>query len=246
MNDEELLRYSRQLMLQDFDFAGQEALLKARVLILGLGGLGSPVALYLASAGVGELVLVDDDAVELTNLQRQIAHDMDSIGMNKAVSAAKRISEMNPSIRIEVIQERACAQRIEQLAQNCSLILDCTDSFEARFSANVAAWKVGIPLVSGAVIRMEGQLLISDPRDLNSPCVRCLYPSEKFNDETCAQNGVMAPMVGWVGCLQAIEAIKLIADYGEAAVGSLIHVDGLTMQQRRMQLPKKRDCPICS
>lgn len=246
MNDEELLRYSRQIMLPDFDIAGQERLLAAKVLIVGLGGLGSPVALYLAAAGVGELWLVDHDNVDLSNLQRQIAHGEADIGRPKVASASDAIRALNPHTRVNTINEKLQGALLDDTVHAVDLVVDCSDNFSTRFALNAACWKNKKPLVSGAAIRSEGQLLVVDPRVENSPCYRCLY-DDAINDEqlSCAQNGVLAPIVGIIGTLQALEAIKVIAQYGEPAVGRLQIFDGKALELRSLKLKRADDCPVC-
>src|SRR5690606_2643590 len=195
MNDEQLLRYSRQIMLPDVDIDGQEKLLAARVLIIGLGGLGSPVAMYLAAAGVGHLMLADFDSVDLSNLQRQIVHTNARIGINKSVSAAQTLRELNPDLHIECFEELLDAENLVALVARADVVLDCTDNFSTRFAINAACVAAKVPLVSGAAIRLEGQVSIFDARDNRCPCYRCLY-EEDTEDTTCAANGVLAPVVG--------------------------------------------------
>lgn len=245
MNDEQLLRYSRHLMLAGFDVAGQEALLAARVLIVGLGGLGSPAAMYLAAAGVGRLVLVDDDRVDLSNLQRQVVHRSDSIGMAKVESARRTLLELNPTISVGVVEGRLSGADLQQTVTNCSAVLDCSDNFATRFALNEACWRAGVPLVSGAAIRTEAQLSVFDPRQPASPCYRCLYREGADAELRCAENGVLAPLVGMVGSMQALECIKLLSGFGRTLVGRLLLVDALGMQVRTMTLQKNPDCPVC-
>lgn len=244
MNDEQLLRYSRQIMLPDVDIDGQEKLLAARVLIIGLGGLGSPVAMYLAAAGVGHLILADFDTVDLTNLQRQIAHTSARIGMNKAVSAAQSLRELNPDIRIDCIENILDAESLSGQVQQADIVVDCTDNFQTRFAINAACVVARVPLVSGAAIRLEGQVAIFDARDKASPCYRCLY-EEDGDDATCAANGVLAPLVGIIGSMQALETIKLICGFGTGLTGRLLLLDARHMQWREMKLPKDHQCPVC-
>lgn len=245
MTDEELLRYSRQLMLAGFDVAGQETLLASRVLIVGLGGLGSPVALYLAAAGVGELVLADHDKVDLSNLQRQIVHRNDSIGLNKTESARASLLALNPAIRVEVVNDRLQAELLDQSVAACDAVVDCTDNFATRFALNAACWRHGVPLVSAAAIRMEAQLSVFDPRDPLSPCYRCLHDEGGFEDLNCSENGVMAPLVGLVGSMQAMECIKLLSGFGKTLTGKLLLLDAMEMQVRTMKLQKNPACPVC-
>lgn len=244
MNDEQLLRYSRQIMLPDVDIDGQEKLLAARVLIIGLGGLGSPVAMYLAAAGVGHLVLADFDTVDLTNLQRQIAHTSARIGMNKAVSAAQAARELNPDITLETIEQLLDAQSLAQQVQQADVVIDCTDNFQTRFSINAACVAAKVPLVSGAAIRLEGQVAVFDTRNGHSPCYRCLY-EEDNDDASCAANGVLAPLVGIIGATQALEAIKLIGGFGTGLTGRLLLLDARHMQWREIKLSRDPHCPVC-
>lgn len=244
MNDEQLLRYSRQIMLPDVDIDGQEKLLAARVLIIGLGGLGSPVAMYLAAAGVGCLVLADFDAVDLTNLQRQIAHTSARIGMNKAVSAAQGLRELNPEIAIECIEKILDSDNLAAQVQQADVVVDCTDNFQTRFAINAACVAAKVPLVSGAAIRLEGQVAVFDPRNETSPCYRCLYEPDS-DDATCAANGVLAPLVGIIGSMQALETIKLLCGFGTNLTGRLLLLDARHMQWREMKLPKDHQCPVC-
>lgn len=245
MNDDQLLRYSRQIMLPELDIGGQEQLLAAHALIIGLGGLGSPVAMYLAAAGVGELTLVDFDSVDLSNLQRQIAHTSERIGVNKARSAAQTISALNPDIKINLVDKLVDGEQLQQLVAGVNLVLDCTDNFATRFAINAACVAARVPLVSGAAIRLEGQVTVFDSRQPNSPCYRCLY-EESADDLTCAANGVLAPLVGVIGSLQALEALKLLGGFGQSLTGRLQLFDARTGQWREMKLPRDPDCPVCA
>ncbi|MET0379556.1 MAG: molybdopterin-synthase adenylyltransferase MoeB [Spongiibacteraceae bacterium] len=247
MNDDQLLRYSRQILLPDFDVDGQERLLAAKVLIVGLGGLGSPVALYLAAAGVGEIWLADHDSVDVSNLQRQIAHTQDDIGRPKVASAAEKLRALNPAIRVDTIGERLQGTMLEDACKTVDLVVDCSDNFRTRFALNAACWKFKKPLVSGAAIRSEGQLLVIDPRRGDSPCYRCLYDDSVADTQlSCSENGVLAPIVGVIGTLQALEAIKLLANFGEPAAGKLWVFDGKALEWRSLQLKKAEDCPVCA
>lgn len=246
MNDEQLLRYSRQILLPDFDVDGQERLLAAKVLIVGLGGLGSPVALYLAAAGVGELWLADHDSVDTSNLQRQIAHTEEDIGRSKVASAADKLRALNPQIRVDTINEKLQGQLLEDACNAVDLVVDCCDNFRTRFALNAACWKYKKPLVSGAAIRSEGQLLVMDPRRDDSPCYRCLYDDSVADTQlSCSENGVLAPIVGVIGTLQALEVIKLLANYGEPAIGKLLAFDGQRLEWRTLRLNRAADCPVC-
>ncbi|MGQ4880384.1 HesA/MoeB/ThiF family protein [Billgrantia sp. LNSP4103-1] len=246
MNDEALLRYSRQIMLDAIDIEGQENLLASRALVVGAGGLGSPVALYLAAAGVGHLTLADVDTVELSNLQRQIAHGMADLGRNKAESAREAALALNPSCDIRVIAEHLVGEALHGVVAGVDLVLDCTDRFSSRYAINAACHRAGVPLVSGAAIRFSGQLAVFDPRDPSSPCYACLYPPGEGDDEElrCAENGVVAPLVGLIGCFQALEAVKLLCGAGAVHRG-LSTFDGLSGQWRHFHVPRDPACPVC-
>ncbi|HEY7885512.1 MAG TPA: molybdopterin-synthase adenylyltransferase MoeB [Cellvibrionaceae bacterium] len=246
MNDEQLLRYSRQIMLPGVDVAGQEKLADARILIVGLGGLGAPVALYLAAAGVGTLVLADADAVELTNLQRQIIHSTASINQPKVDSAAKALTALNPTIQLIAHPEAASTDNIEALAQGCDVLVDCTDNFTTRFLLNRHSVAHKIPLVSGAAIRLEGQISVFDPRADNSPCYRCLYSEQDDQALSCAESGVLGPLVGVIGAMQAMEAIKLVVGLGSTLAGRLLVFDAATAHWRELALQPDPACPVCA
>lgn len=245
MNDEQLLRYSRHVLLDGFDVAGQEALLAARVLIVGLGGLGSPAAMYLAAAGVGTLVLADDDKVDLSNLQRQIVHKTASIGHSKTASARQTLLELNPTIHVEIVEGRLQGAAMEEVVAGCSAVLDCSDNFRTRFDLNQACRRHRVPLVSGAAIRSEAQLTVFDARDAASPCYHCLYQEGEDTDLRCSENGVLSPLVGMVGSMQALECIKLLSGFGKPLVGRLLLVDAASMQLRTLALQKNPGCPVC-
>ena len=245
MDDDELLRYSRQLMLPEVDVAGQERLRRAAALVVGLGGLGSPIALYLAAAGVGKLVLADDDQVELSNLQRQIAHGNASIGRAKASSAKAAAAAINPRIKVEAVVERMDASSLDGVLRRVDLALDASDNQATRFALNDACWRAGRPLVSGAAIRWEGQVAAFNPRDAASPCYRCLYADGAEEALNCAENGVIAPLVGVIGAVQAMEAVKLICGVGEPLVGRVLCYDGKRAEWRTFKLPKRPECPTC-
>lgn len=244
MNDNQLLRYSRHIMLPDVDIDGQEKLLAARVLIIGLGGLGSPVAMYLAAAGVEHLTLVDFDAVDLTNLQRQIIHTTDRIGINKAASAAQTLRELNPDVGITCIEKLLDANELAAQIKQATVVVDCTDNFTTRFAINAACVAAKVPLVSGAAIRLEGQIAVFDSRNENGPCYRCLY-EENDDDLTCAANGVLAPLVGVIGSMQALETIKVICGFGTNLDGRLLLLDARHSQWRELKLLKDKECPVC-
>jgi len=245
LSDEQLLRFSRQIMLPNIDIQGQEKILNATVLVVGVGGLGSPVVMYLASAGVGELILVDHDEVEISNLQRQIIHGQDTVGEFKVFSAKKRIQQLNPECSVITINEKLTDENVDELVQQASVVVDCSDNFTSRFALNRACVKYKIPLVSGAAIRMEGQLSVFDPRQEDSPCYRCLYDESGNEDLSCATNGVLAPVVGIVGSIQALEVLKLVAECGEPVVGKLMIFDMASMDWRVMNLKKDAGCPVC-
>lgn len=245
MNDEQLLRYSRQIMLPELDVAGQEKLLAARVLIVGLGGLGSPLAMYLAAAGVGTLVVCDYDAVDLSNLQRQIVHRNDALGEPKVDSARRTLRTLNPEVRVEALQERLTAGHLQTVVAGCDLVLDATDNFSTRYALNDACWQARKPLVSGAAIRWEGQVAVFDPRQAEAPCYRCLYPEGDDEALNCAENGVVAPLVGIIGSCQALEAIKLLTGVGESLAGFVLYFDGKRMDWRKLRLSRNPSCPTC-
>ncbi len=245
MNDEQLLRYSRQIMLPRFDIEGQQKLLDAHVLIMGLGGLGSPVAMYLAAAGVGRLSLVDFDEVDLSNLQRQVVHSSETIGQPKVDSAAARIGHLNPECTTTCINRQLDQPALEQLLQDVDVLVDATDNFATRFMINRACYNTSTPLVSGAAIRMEGQVSVFDFKQPDSPCYRCLYDEAGEEDTSCSENGVMAPMVGIIGSIQAMETIKLICDYGEPLTGKLLICDALYQDWRSMKFKQDPNCPVC-
>lgn len=246
MEDEQLLRYSRQIMLPGIDIEGQQKLLGSRAVIVGLGGLGSPVAMYLASAGLGSLLLIDDDAVDLSNLQRQIVHASDDIGTNKAVSARETLSALNPEIDIEVRESRLDVPQLQQAFANADIVVDCTDSFRSRFDINQACVATATPLVSGAAIRMEGHVMVFRADQPDSACYRCVYADEGELGERCADTGVLGPVVGMVGCVQATEAIKVLLDMGETLAGRMLLVDARRMQWRELRIRKHAQCPVCS
>jgi molybdopterin/thiamine biosynthesis adenylyltransferase len=246
LSDDELLRYSRQILMPNFDIAGQQALKSARVLIVGSGGLGCPVALYLGAAGVGHLTLVDDDHIEVANLQRQIAFETAQLGESKAERLADRIRGINPLITVDVIRQRLEGEDFDAPVTQASLVLDCCDNFNTRFALNRACLKASVPLVSGAAIRGEGQISVYDSRQPQSPCYHCLYPEQGNEDLTCSEAGVIAPLVGMIGAAQAMEAIKVISGVGKTLVGRLLIVDAWSMEWREMKLAKDPACPVCN
>ena len=245
MNNDQLLRYSRHILLPQMDVAGQQALLDATVLVIGLGGLGCPAAMYLASSGIGHLVLADADTVDLTNLQRQIAHGTGNIGMSKVASAAESIARLNDTVKVTTLDQRLEGDALDAAVKGADVILDCTDNFSTRFAINAAAVKYKVPLVSGAAIRLEGQVSVFDVRDAGNPCYQCLYQDGDDMQLSCSESGVMAPLVGIIGTLQALEAIKLITGIGSTLAGRLLFLDAQTMQFREMKLKKNPACPCC-
>ena len=246
MNDAQLLRYSRHILLDDLGIEGQERLLASHALVIGAGGLGSPVALYLGSAGVGRITLVDHDTVDATNLQRQIAHTLDRIGLPKAESARTAIAAINPDPQVTAMLQRADATLLDQLLPTADVVLDCTDNFSTRHAINRACVRHRKPLVSGAAIRMDGQLSVYDPREAASPCYACVFPEDSGVEEVrCATMGVFAPLVGIVGTLQAAEALKLLAGLGSRLVGQLMMIDGRDMAFNSIGLPRNPQCRVC-
>ncbi|MEH6503283.1 MAG: molybdopterin-synthase adenylyltransferase MoeB [Cycloclasticus sp.] len=246
MNDEQLLRYSRQIMLPSIDIEGQQSLLDSRALIIGMGGLGSPVGLYLAAAGVGQLVISDFDDVDLSNLQRQIAHTTNSIGQSKVASAKQTFEAINPLIDVIAINEKLIGDALLDQVRQADIVIDCCDNFETRFAINDACFAAKTPLVSGAAIRFEGQISVFDSRDERCPCYNCLYPREGAVAQSCSENGVIAPITGIIGSMQALEAIKVLTGVGESLQGRVLLLDGLSMQWQNMQLPRNPNCPTCS
>lgn len=245
MTDDQLLRYSRQILLPAFGIEGQQRLLASRVLVVGLGGLGSPVAMYLAAAGVGTLVLADFDAVDLSNLQRQILHTSERIGMTKVDSARRTLTAINPEVRLEAIKGSLTEANLGQVVAGVDLVVDACDNFATRFAVNAACYAARVPLVSGAAIRTEGQVAAFSGQP-GGPCYQCLYPREAGVDETCSANGVLAPVVGVIGSIQATEAIKVLAGVGEPLYGRLLLLDALAMEWRTLHLPADPHCPICA
>lgn len=245
MNDEQLLRYSRHIMLPEIDYEGQERLNQSRVLIVGLGGLGSPVALYLAAAGVGELVLADFDEVDLSNLQRQIAHNTESIGQLKVESAARRIHAINPDVSVRLLTDKLTGENLDAELARVDLICDCSDNFDLRFALNAACVRARKPLVSGAAIRMEGQVTVFDTRQPDAPCYRCLYREEGQDALSCSDTGVLSPLVGMIGSLQAAEAIKVLVGFGEPLIGRLALFDLKRTEFRTIRFRRDVDCPVC-
>ena len=245
LSDDELLRYSRQILLKQIDIDGQLKLKQSRVLIVGLGGLGSPVALYLAAAGVGELHLADFDTVDTTNLHRQVLHDSSSVGRTKVDSALERLEALNPRVRLVPLRAALDADSLGSVVAAVDLVLDCTDNFAIREAVNAACVAAKKPLVSGAAIRLEGQLSVFDPRVENSPCYHCLYGHGSEAELTCSEAGVAGPLVGLVGSLQALEALKLLAGFGEPLVGRLLLIDALSSRFRELKVKRDPACAVC-
>lgn len=245
MNDDQLLRYSRQILLPQVGIEGQERLRAARVLIVGMGGLGSPVALYLAASGVGHLVIVDHDLVELSNLQRQIVHSSDRIGQPKVVSAQQTLHGINPETVITALNLRLDVDALTEQVALADAVVDATDNFATRFALNRVCVAQKTPLISGAAIRMEGQVAVFRPDLPDSPCYRCLYKDMDELGETCSQTGVLAPVVGIIGSIQATETIKVLLNMGETLTGRLLLLDAYTMEWRSLRLHKDPQCPVC-
>ena len=247
MDDNQLLRYSRHILLDELGVEGQQRLLAAHALVIGAGGLGSPVALYLGTAGVGTITIVDHDTVDLTNLQRQIAHDMSRIGTPKAQSAARSIAEINPEIRVVALQERADATRLDELVAAADVVLDCTDNFRTRHAVNAACVAHRKPLVSGAAVSFDAQISVYDTRDDDGPCYACIFPPDAaFEEARCATMGVFAPLVGIVGAMQAAEALKLLTGVGSSLAGRLQMLDARAMEWSEIRLARQPHCPVCA
>lgn len=246
MNDQQLLRYSRHILLDPIGIEGQERFLAARALVIGAGGLGSPAALYLAAAGVGTLALADGDTVDLTNLQRQILHTEASVGRPKAESGRDALQRLNPETRVEVIARRLEGADLEAEVAKADVVLDCCDNFATRHAVNRACVKLSKPLVSGAAVRFDGQISVFDTRQPGAPCYHCLFPEgEDVEEVRCATMGVFAPLTGIIGTLQAAEALKLLAGCGQTLGGRLLLLDALTMEWRTVRLQKDPGCPVC-
>ena len=246
MNDAQLLRYSRHILLDELGIDGQQRISGARALVIGAGGLGSPVALYLGSAGVGRIMIVDGDTVDLTNLQRQIAHTTARIGLAKVASIRAALAEINPEVTVTALGERADAARLAALVAQADVVLDCCDNFATRQAVNAACVASGKPLVSGAAIRFDGQISVYDARDALSPCYACVFPPDAgFEETSCATMGVFAPLVGIIGSMQAAEALKLIAQVGRSLAGRLQMLDGRSMEWTEVRVPRNPDCPVC-
>jgi molybdopterin-synthase adenylyltransferase len=247
LTDDQLLRYSRHLLLNEVGVEGQEKILQSHVLVIGAGGLGSPVVLYLATAGVGRITLVDDDVVDVTNLQRQIAHNMADVGEFKANSAMKKVANINPDVQVIPVLKRVDAVQLDELVQDADVVIDCCDNFGTRHAINAACVEHRKPLVSGAAIRFDGQITVYDSRSEVSPCYACIFPPDANLEETrCATMGVFAPLVGIIGSMQAAEALKLISGAGAALTGRLQMLDGRDMSWNEVKFKRDPSCSVCS
>jgi molybdopterin/thiamine biosynthesis adenylyltransferase len=246
MDDTQLLRYARHLMLDDIGVEGQQRLLRSHALVVGAGGLGSPVALYLGTAGVGQITVVDDDEVDLTNLQRQIAHDLSRVGQPKADSACASVAAINPDVQLRALVRRADAALLDELVPQADVVLDCTDNFRTRHAINAACVRHARPLVSGAAIGFDGQVTVYDTRQPDAPCYACLFdPDAAYEETACATMGVFAPLVGIVGCVQAAEALKLLTGVGRSLAGRLLLLDVREMEWQEMRASRSPSCPVC-
>lgn len=246
MNDDQLLRYSRHILLPEIGIRGQECLIRSHVLVVGAGGLGSPVAMYLAASGIGRLTICDNDTVDLTNLQRQIAHSTDRIGTRKADSAKKTLTGINPEVKVIALSERMDESRLLQLAAEADAVVDASDNFPTRYAVNRVCTALRKPLISGAAVRFDGQVAVFDLRHAHSPCYHCLFPADgEDQDMRCAVMGVFAPLVGIIGCVQAVETLKILLDIGQTLNGRLLLLDGLAMEWRSITLDKDSSCRVC-
>ncbi len=247
MTDDQLLRYSRHILLDEIGIEGQERVLAAHAVIIGAGGLGSPAALYLGSAGVGRITLVDDDTVDLTNLQRQIAHTTARVGVPKVQSAAQAVAAINPDVEVQALKARADAALLDQLLPGATVVLDCSDNYATRHAVNAACVRHGVPLVAGAAIRFDGQITVIDPRNRTAPCYACIFPPDaQFEEVSCALMGVFAPLVGIIGTMQAAEALKLITGVGPTLAGRLMMLDGRSMEWSTMHVERTPGCVVCA
>jgi len=247
MNDDQLLRYSRHILLPEMGIEGQEKLLAAHALVIGAGGLGSPAAMYLASGGVGRITLADGDSVDLTNLQRQILHTTAAVGRAKAYSGKDTLAQLNPEVEVAAIPERLEGDRLAQMVASADVVLDCSDNFATRHAVNRACVRHRKPLVSGAAVRFDGQVSVFDLRHADAPCYNCLFPEDTEAEETrCAVMGVFAPLTGIIGAVQAAETLKLLAGAGESLNGRLVLFDCLAMEWRSVRLSKDPACKVCS
>jgi molybdopterin-synthase adenylyltransferase len=246
MNDDQLLRYSRHILLDEIGIEGQEALLASHALVIGAGGLGSPAAYYLASAGVGKITLVDNDIVDLTNLQRQILHTTERIGQPKAESGRRTLLQINPEVSVVALPERVEGERLHALVRDASVVLDCSDNFATRHAVNSACVAHRVPLVSGAAIRFDGQISVFDVRRADAPCYACLFPpDQEFEEVLCSTMGVFAPLVGVIGTMQAAEALKIVAGIGESLAGRLLLLDARSMEWTSIKIGRNAACTVC-
>ena len=247
MRDDQLLRYSRHILLDEWGVEGQQRVSQSHALIVGAGGLGSPAALYLASAGVGHITLIDHDVVDVTNLQRQIAHTQDRVGQLKVDSLKKAIAQINHEVQVQSIAQRADALLLEQHVAMADVVLDCTDNFETRHAINLACVQHRKPLVSGSALRMDGQVAVYDIRQTEAPCYACVFPAtQQFEEARCATMGVLAPLVGIIGSLQATEALKILSGMGASMVGQLVLFNAKFMEWQTLQTHRHVQCPVCS
>jgi molybdopterin/thiamine biosynthesis adenylyltransferase len=247
MDDDQLLRYSRHILLDEIGVEGQQRILDGHALVIGAGGLGSPVALYLGTAGVGRITLVDHDTVDVTNLQRQIAHNLSRVGQPKATSAKQTIAAINPDVQVDAVIHRADAAWLAEAVARADVVLDCSDNFQTRHAVNAACVAARKPLVSGAAIGFDGQISVYDTRDAEAPCYACLFPPEAtFEEVRCATMGVFAPLVGIIGSMQAAEALKLLAGVGSSLAGRLQMLDARRMEWTEIRLPRQAACPVCA
>jgi adenylyltransferase/sulfurtransferase len=246
MEDQELLRYSKQIMLPQIDIEGQQKIMDSTILIIGMGGLGSPTAFYLAAAGVGHLIIADFDQVELSNLQRQIIHQTKDIGDDKVNSAKNKLTELNPNIKITIANEIIHTGNLPELIKGVDIVLDGTDNFDSRFEINQICVEHQKPLVSAAVVRFEGQVSVFKGYEKDLPCYQCLYSVDGEENESCIDNGVLAPVAGLVGTIQALQAIKVILNLGDQLCGSLLLVDALDLSFRKVKIGKDLKCPVCN
>ena len=247
MRDDQLLRYSRHILLDEWGVEGQERVSQSHALIVGAGGLGSPTALYLASAGVGHITLIDHDVVDVSNLQRQIAHTQDRVGQLKVESLKKAMTQINPEVQVECIAQRADSVLLNQHVAMADVVLDCTDNFETRHAINLACVQHIKPLVSGSALRMDGQVAVYDIRQNHAPCYACVFPpTQQFEETRCATMGVLAPLVGIIGSLQATEALKILSGMGASTVGQLILFNAKFMESQTLQTHRHAHCPVCS
>jgi molybdopterin/thiamine biosynthesis adenylyltransferase len=246
MNDNQLLRYSRHILLDGFGIEGQEKLLASHALIVGVGGLGSPAALYLAAAGVGKITLVDNDTVDLTNLQRQILHSTERVGNPKTTSGKQTLTGINPDIDVVALQERLCGERLGELVRSADIVLDCSDNFATRHAINRACVSHSVPLASGAAIQFDGQVSVFDTRSPASPCYACLFPPDQpFEEVQCSGMGVFAPLTGIIGAMQAAEALKLLAQIGESLTGRLLLLEARSMEWTSIKIARNAACTVC-